>query len=174
MIIENLTNEELVFRANGEVLRLKAGINNIESALSTPEEIKRHFGNYVNVYAGNITMVTEPVVKEDTSDEEENDTNDLQLTAQDNIPNGEDTNKQEGTDNADEVVRETDVNTEGNVGSEVTENVGEDETQPEEVDITTLKRPQLLAKFKELNIEGASNKMSNDLLIKAIQEKLGK
>ena len=50
MIIENLTNEELVFRANGEVLRLKAGINNIESALSTPEEIKRHFGNYVNVY----------------------------------------------------------------------------------------------------------------------------
>ena len=49
MIIENLTNEELVFRANGKVLRLKAGINNIESALSTPEEIKRHFGNYVNV-----------------------------------------------------------------------------------------------------------------------------
>ena len=137
MIIENLTNEELVFRANGEVLRLKAGINNIESALSTPEEIKRHFGNYVNVYAGNITMITEPVVKEDTSDEEKNDTNDLQLTAQDNIPNGEDTNKQEGTDNTNEVVGETDVNTEGNVGSEVTENVGEDETQPEEVEITT-------------------------------------
>ena len=173
MIIENLTNEELVFRANGEVLRLKAGVNNIESALSTPEEIKRHFGNYVNIYASN-TTITEPVVKEGTSDEEENNTNDLQLTAQDNIPNGEDTNKQEGTDNTDEVVGETDVNTEGNVGGEVTETVGEDETQPEEVDITTLKRPQLLAKFKELNIEGASNKMSNDLLIKAIQEKLGK
>ena len=54
------------------------------------------------------------------------------------------------------------------------ETVGKDETQPEEVDITTLKRPQLLAKFKALNIEGASNKMSNDLLIQAIQEKLGK
>ena len=174
MIIENLTNEELVFRANGEVLRLKAGINNIESALSTPEEIKRHFGNYVNVYAGNITMITEPVVKEDTSDEEKNDTNDLQLTAQDNIPNGEGIDEQDITNNVNEAVGETDVNTEGNVGGEVTETVGKDETQPEEVDITTLKRPQLLAKFKELNIEGASNKMSNDLLIKAIQEKLGK
>ena len=119
-------------------------------------------------------MITEPVVKEDTSDEEENDTNDLQLTAQDNIPNGEDTNKQEGTDNTDEVVGETDVNTEGDASGEVTKTVREDETQPEEVDITTLKRPQLLAKFKELNIEGASNKMSNDLLIQAIQEKLGK
>ena len=172
MIIENLTKEELVFRANGEVLRLKAGVNNIESALSTPEEIKRHFGNYVNIYASH--TIAEPVVKEGTSDEEENNTNDLQSATNDNTPNGEGIDKQDITNNANETVGETDVNTEGNVGGEVTETVGKDETQPEEVDITTLKRPQLLAKFKELNIEGASNKMSNDLLIQAIQEKLGK
>ena len=173
MIIENLTKEELVFRANGEVLRLKAGVNHIESALSTPEEIKRHFGNYVNIYASN-TTITEPVVKEGTSDEEENNTNDLQPATNDNTPNGEGIDEQDITNNVNEAVGETDVNTEGNVGGEVTETVGKDETQPEEVDITTLKRPQLLAKFKELNIEGASNKMSNDLLIQAIQEKLGK
>ena len=52
IIIENLTNIELVFRANGEVLRLKVGTNNIKSTLITPEEIKRHFGNYVNAYLG--------------------------------------------------------------------------------------------------------------------------
>lgn len=47
MFILNFTKENLVYRAHGEVLEIKPGVNVIKECLSTKEEIKACFGNFI-------------------------------------------------------------------------------------------------------------------------------
>ena len=69
MFIENLCNEELVFRAHGAVIRLEHGMNTIDNADLTPDEIKRHFGSFVNVYDTHATLVEYDIKVEETENE---------------------------------------------------------------------------------------------------------
>ena len=60
MFIENLTNEILTYRAHGNVIKLKPGLNTVEDALVSIHEIARHFGQFINIYATNATMLAKP------------------------------------------------------------------------------------------------------------------
>ena len=47
MFIINLTKEELVYRAHGEVIKLKKGLNLLNNCITSAKELKDHFGNFV-------------------------------------------------------------------------------------------------------------------------------
>ena len=191
MIIVNETKEELVFRAHGEVIVLKPGVNTFQTlGLVTPEEIKRHFGHLINIFSKEAILVTEK--KQDEEDVSKDDTED---TAGDNSEDGKLPDEQEGASDVDEGAGEENADTEGDAGDTVVEGAGKDEAeatgeegqveatgeegQVEEAgegnaeDIDSLKRPALLQKYKELGIEGSPARLSNDLLKEAIKAKLG-
>ena len=182
MIIVNETKEELVFRAHGEVIVLKPGVNTFQTlGLVTPEEIKRHFGHLINIFSKEAILVTEK--KQDEEDVSKDDTED---TAGDNSEDGKLPDEQEGASDVDEGAGEENADTEGDAGDTAVEGAGKDEAeatgeegQVEEAgegnaeDIDSLKRPALLQKYKELGIEGSPARLSNDLLKEAIKAKLG-
>ena len=200
MIIVNETKEELVFRAHGEVIVLKPGVNTFQTlGLVTPEEIKRHFGHLINIFSKEAILVTEK--KQDEEDVSKDDTED---TAGDNSEDGKLPDEQEGASDVDEGAGEENADTEGDASDTAVEGAGKDEAeatgeegqveeaevedeaeatgeegQVEEAgegnaeDIDSLKRPALLQKYKELGIEGSPARLSNDLLKEAIKAKLG-
>ena len=182
MIIDNVSGEELVFRAHGEVIHLEKGINTFEDLdYEVALEIKRHFGHLVNIFITDAEQVVEK--KQDEEDVSEDNT---ENTAGDNREDGEFLNEQEGASDANELAGEEDTNTEGDAGDTTAEGDGKDEAeatgeegQVEEAgegnveDIDSLKRPALLQKYKELGIEGSPARLSNDLLKEAIKAKLG-
>lgn len=218
MFIENLTKEELTYRAHGKVLKLKPGINLVHEVFFQPSDIQKHFGSLVNIYMTNAKRVEEPrKVEHNEKDEKPSSKNDNKGTVMDSKSTDEHNTKPEtheqpnenngeekcmdNADNNDTASQETEQGEEEtqtkteeqedkkdeekenpeekSEGSEV--EVGEtNEGKPEgelvegeKEDITKLKRPQLMAKYKELKIEGSPAKLSNDALIKAILEKLG-
>ena len=47
MFILNLTKDELVYRAHGEVIKLKKGLNLINNCITSAKELKNHFGEFI-------------------------------------------------------------------------------------------------------------------------------
>ena len=47
MFIFNLTKDELVYRAHGEVIKLKRGLNLINNCITSAKELKAHFGDFI-------------------------------------------------------------------------------------------------------------------------------
>lgn len=218
MFIENLSKSELTYRAHGRVLKLKVGINLVEEVFFTQDELKRHFGSLINIYATNATLVEKPrkVDKDEKNEEFNSSTNneDTNLCGDnanepDQEPKGNESfNENNGeetclaipdTNNSnikepEQNKAQTETEPEAENGEETEKDkeekkpegnkieVGEtNEGKPEgEVadgeteDISKLKRPQLIAKYKELGLEGSPVKLSNDALIEAITIKLGK
>lgn len=217
MFIENLSKSELTYRAHGRVLRLKVGINLVEEVFFTQDELKRHFGSLINIYATNATLVEKPrKVDKDEKNEEFNsstdneDTNlcgdnsnepdqeqngngssskdngeetclDASDTNNSNIKESKQDKVQTETESEEENGQKTEEDkeekkpegetTDGETEGETTE---DETTDGETEDISKLKRPQLIAKYKELGLEGSPVKLSNDALIEAITIKLGK
>lgn len=215
MFIENLTKEELIYRAHGKVLKLKPGMNLVNEVFFKHADLIRHFGSLINIYATNAPMVrkverdektekpiiednnkdtvvdsqpadkhnTEPEVNEQLNEDNGEETSMVDTynddTAPQEVEQGEEETQTETKAQEDKKGEEEKTPEEKSEGSEV--EVGEtNEGKPEgelvegeKEDITKLKRPQLMAKYKELKIEGSPAKLSNDALVKAILEKLG-
>ena len=215
MFIENLTKEELIYRAHGKVLKLKPGMNLVNEVFFKHADLIRHFGSLINIYATNAPMVrkverdektekpiiednnkdtvvdsqpadkhnTEPEVNEKPNEDNGEETSMVDAhnddTAPQEVEQGEEETQTETKAQEDKKDEEEKTPEEKSKGSEV--EVGEtNEGKPEgelvegeKEDITKLKRPQLMAKYKELKIEGSPAKLSNDALVKAILEKLG-
>ena len=57
MFVINLTKKDLVFRAHGEVLTLKSGLNKVDDKVFSEGELKNHFGC-------NVTFITDKDVEE--------------------------------------------------------------------------------------------------------------
>lgn len=213
MFIENLSKSELTYRAHGRVLKLKVGINLVEEVFFTQDELKRHFGSLINIYATNATLVEKPrKVDKDEKNEEFNsptDNEDTNLCGDNaNEPNQEPKGNESSNENNREETclaipdtnnsnvkepeqnkAQTETKSEAENGKETEKDkeekkpednkveVGEtNEGKPEgeTEDISKLKRPQLIAKYKELGLEGSPVKLSNEALIEAITTKLGK
>ena len=104
MFIENLTQETLTFRAHGQAIVLKPGINTIEDATVKINEIIQHFGTYINIYTTNATVLAKTQEVKDEKLITENNNSD---TANTGDTDGEFGQKQEdnepsGTDNGEE------------------------------------------------------------------------
>ena len=192
MFIENLTHEVLTYRAHGNVIKLKPGLNTVEDALVNIHEITRHFGHFINIYATNATMLAKP---QEVKDEETIiEGNNLDTANTDNT-DGESSEEQEPNEPANEPAGEEQGmvcsadgcafnQTSGEGKTETSENAstkeeekegeeqGEKEEEPkedEEPALEDLKRDQLVALAKELNLEFKGN-ISNVNLIKLIKE----
>lgn len=194
MFIENLTQETLTFRAHGQVIVLKPGINTVEDATVKINEIAQHFGNYINIYTTNATMLAKAQEVKDEKPITENNNSD---TANTGDTDGESGQKQEGnepsgTDNGEEqdLADDTDSgeDTEGD-GEDKTETLedepsqeglqekeeeeqGTKEAEPKEDEkpaLEDLKRDQLIALAKKLKLEFKGN-ISNVNLIELIKE----
>ena len=192
MFIENLTNEVLTYRAHGNVIKLKPGLNTVEDALVNIHEIARHFGQFINIYATNATMLVKP---QEVKDEETIiEGNNLDTANTDNT-DGESSEEQEPNEPANEPAGEEQGmacsadgcafnQTSGEGETETSENAStkEEEKEDEEQDgkrkepqedkkpaLEDLKRDQLVALAKELNLEFKGN-ISNVNLIKLIKE----
>ena len=50
MFVENLINDELVYKAHGIVVKFKKGINIFDNPRITADDLKRHFGTFINIY----------------------------------------------------------------------------------------------------------------------------
>lgn len=192
MFIENLTNEILTYRAHGNVIKLKPGLNTVEDALVSIHEIARHFGQFINIYATNATMLAKP---QEVKDEETIiEGNNLDTANTDNA-DGESSEEQNPDEPADESAGEESSvvcgadgcafnQTSGEGKTETSENAStkEEEKEGEEQDgpkeesredeepaLEDLKRDQLVALAKQLNLEFKGN-ISNVNLIKLIKE----
>ena len=192
MFIENLTNEVLTYRAHGNVIKLKPGLNTVEDALVNTHEIARHFGQFINIYATNATMLAKP---QEVKDEETIiEGNNLDTTNTDDT-DGESSEEQEPNEPADEPAGEEQCmvcsadgcafnQTSGEGETETSENAstkeeekegeeqGKKEEEPkedEEPALEDLKRDQLIALANKLNLEFKGN-ISNVNLIKLIKE----
>ena len=198
MFIENLTNEVLTYRAHGNVIELKPGLNTVEDALVNIHEIARHFGQFINIYATNVTMLTKP---QEVKDEETIiEGNNLDTANTDNT-DGESSEEQEPNEPANEPAGEEQGmvcsadgcafnQTSGEGKTETSENAStkeeekgdEEEKEGEEQDgqkeesredekpaLEDLKRDQLVALAEQLNLEFKGN-ISNVNLIKLIKE----
>ena len=192
MFIENLTNEVLTYRAHGKVIKLKPGLNTVEDALVNIHEITSHFGTFINIYTTNATMLAKP---QEVKDEEIIiEGNNLDTTNTDNT-DGESSEEQEPNEPANEPAGEEQGmacsadgcafnQTSGEGETETSENAStkEEEKEDEEQDgkrkepqedekpaLEDLKRDQLVALAKELNLEFKGN-ISNVNLIKLIKE----
>ena len=192
MFIENLTKEVLTYRAHGNVIKLKPGLNTVEDALVNIHEITRHFGQFIKIYATNARMLAKP---QEVKDEETIiEGNNLDTANTDNT-DGESSEEQEPNEPANEPAGEEQGmvcsadgcafnQTSGEGKTETSENAstkeeekegeeqGEKEEEPkedEEPALEDLKRDQLVALAKELNLEFKGN-ISNVNLIKLIKE----
>ena len=192
MFIENLTNEVLTYRAHGNIIKLKPGLNTVEDALVNIHEIARHFGQFINIYATNATMLAKP---QEVKDEETIIEGNNLDTANTDSTDGESSEEQESNEPADEPAGEEQGVVCGADGCEVNQTSGEGETEtsenaptkeeekedeeqdgkrkePQEDEkpaLEDLKRDQLVALAKELNLEFKGN-ISNVNLIKLIKE----
>lgn len=192
MFIENLTNEVLTYRAHGNVLKLKPGINTVEDALIKVDEITRHFGAFINVYTTNATMLAKP---QEVRDEEPIiEDNNLDTADTDNT-DGESGEEQKADESTDDSAREEqDVacsadgcafnQDAGEDKAEAPENESADEGIQEENEeqgdkkeeskedkkpaLEDLKRDELIALAKELKLDFKGN-ISNVNLIKLIK-----
>ncbi len=192
MFIENLTNEVLTYRAHGNVIKLKPGLNTVEDALVNIHEIARHFGQFINIYTTNVTMLAKP---QEVKDEETIiEGNNLDTANTDNT-DGESSEEQEPNESANEPAGEeqgmvcsadgcTFNQTSGEGKTETSENAStkEEEKEDEEQDgqkeeskedeepaLEDLKRDQLIDLAKQLNLEFKGN-ISNVNLIKLIKD----
>ena len=50
MFVENLIDDELVYKAHGIVVKFKKGINIFDNPRITADDLKRHFGTFINIY----------------------------------------------------------------------------------------------------------------------------
>lgn len=215
MFIENLTKEELTYRAHGKVLKLKPGINLVNEVFFKHADLIRHFGSLINIYATNAPMVRKverdektekPIIEDNNKDtvvdsqpadehntepetHEQPDENNGEEKCMDDADNNDTTSQEteqgeeetqtkteEQEDKKDEEKENSEEKSEGSEVEVGETNEGKPEgelVEGENEDITKLKRPQLMAKYKELKIDGSPAKLSNDALIKAILEKLG-
>ena len=200
MFIENLSKEELTYRAHGKVLKLHSGLNVIKEVFFSPEELKRHFGSLINVYTNKATLVEEPrKAKEDektkdlASESDNKDTtecgdntNKIDEKSENDEQSVEDNGEKEpmapaDMDNlpdegAEQIQEETETATqeeEKEEGQKEPETEAQEKDGEEQLDIDSLKRPQLLALFKKLELEGNPASMKNDELKELIRNKLG-
>ena len=192
MIIENFTDDILVFKSHGRKLELKPGINTVEAALVDVEALERHFGHYIHVYRVNSSVVE---VLEDEQDTIKDDNTPATDDDNKDIPAGEepgadepadtvtgetdgvapDTGDGEGDKADGEVQTETpeDEPTEKTAQKDEEEQVSE-KTEPTEAEtkVEDMKRPELMTKAKELGLEVKPSMKNVDLvdLIKKAQK----
>ena len=194
MFIENLTNEVLTYRAHGNVVKLKPGINTVADTLVNIQEITRHFGTFINIYTTNATLLAkpqevkdeEPIIEDidlDTADTDNTDGKPCE-EQEDNEPadntDGEEQDMACGADGCafNQVARKDkaealeDKPVEEGLQEEEKEepSVEEEESKEDEKPaLEELKRDELLALAKKLKLEFKGN-ISNVNLIKLIKE----
>lgn len=194
MFIENLTQETLTFRAHGQAIVLKPGINTIEDATVKVNEIIQHFGTYINIYTTNATLLAKAQEVKDEKLITENNNSDTANTGdtdgefgqkqEDNEPSGTDNGEEQ--DLADDTGSGKDTEGDGEDKTKISEDEpsqedsqekdgegqGTKEEESEEDEKPALedfKREQLIALAKKLNLEFKGN-ISNVNLIKLIKE----
>ena len=77
MFILNLTKEDLIYRAHGETITLKQGVNILKDCLTTEKELKDHFGDLITVIDDKVDKKkVETPVEENSNTADDNTTKD--------------------------------------------------------------------------------------------------
>lgn len=177
MFIENLTQETLTFRAHGQAIVLKPGINTIEDATVKINEIIQHFGTYINIYTTNATVLAKTQEVKDEKLITENNNSDTANTGdtdgefgqkqEDNEPSGTDNGEEQ--DLADDTGSGKDTEGDGEDKTKISEDESsqedsqekdgegqgtkeEESEEDEEPALEDLKRDQLVALAEQLNL----------------------